>query len=119
MSLQKNHAIKISVRCMSDMFMACFYARKTLTEAALKGIIHQLTRSRGDISSIKYVKLVYKYSETEQGLHTVMMLSLPSTFVRVSLSSPLSKIYSSGLNYKILSQRETLSNWTHGHSLIQ
>ena len=44
------------------------YARKHLTEATLKGITHQLTRSRGDISSIKYVELVDKDTETEQGL---------------------------------------------------
>ena len=47
------------------MLMACFYARKTLREAALKGITHQLARSRGNISSIKYVKLVDKDTETE------------------------------------------------------
>ena len=53
--------------------MACFYARKTSTEAALKGVTHQLTRSRGDISSIKNVELVDKDTETEQGLQTVML----------------------------------------------
>ena len=62
---------------MPDMLMACFYARKTLAEAALKGITHQLTRSRGDILSIKYVELVDKDTETEQGLQTVMLLGLP------------------------------------------
>ena len=44
--------------------------------AALKGITHQLTRSRGDISSIKYVELVDKDTETDQGLRTVLLLSL-------------------------------------------
>ena len=51
--------------------------KKTLTEAALKGITQQLIRSRGDISSMKYVELVDKDTETEQGLQTVMLLSLP------------------------------------------
>ena len=51
--------------------MAFFYARKTLTEAALKGITHQFTRSLGDISSIKYVKLVDKDTKTEQGMGMV------------------------------------------------
>ena len=61
---------------MPDMSMACFYAHLTLTEAAHKGITHQLTRSRGDISFIKYVELVDKDTGTEQGLQTVMLLSL-------------------------------------------
>ena len=106
------------------MLMACFYARKTLTEAAFKGITHQLTRSRGDISSIKYVKLVDKDTKTEQGLQTVILLSLPKlrremfTSVSVSLSSPLSKVYTFELNCKNLPQGETLSKWTQGHSLI-
>ena len=109
---------------MSDVLMAFFYARKTLTEAALKGTTHQFTRSRGDISSIKYVKLVDKDTKTEQGMRGGMLLSLPKLrpgihFVSVSLSSPLSKIYTPGLNCKILSQRETISKWTQGHSLIQ
>ena len=62
---------------MSDMLMVCFYAQKTLTEAAPGGIAYQLTQSRGDISSIKYVKLVEKDTRTEQGLLKVMLLSLP------------------------------------------
>ena len=76
------------------MLMACFYALKTLTEAAFKGITHQLTRIRGDTSSIKYVKLVDKETKTEKVLQTVILLSLPKfrpeiyTSVSVSLSSP-------------------------------
>ena len=95
---------------MSDMLMACFYARKTLTEAAFKGITHQLTRSLGDISSIKFVKLVNKDTKTEQGLQTVILLSLPKlcpdiyTSVSVSLSRPLSRVYTFELNCKILPQ---------------
>ena len=91
MLLRKNHSIKISARYMPDMLMACFYAQKTRTEAALKGITHQLTRSRGDISSIKYVKLVDKDTETEQGLQTVMLLSLPKFRPEIHLQN---------LNYK-------------------
>ena len=60
--------------------------RKTLTESALKSINNQLTRSRGDISSIKYVKLIDKDTETEQGLQTVMLLiSLPKLRQRIHL----------------------------------
>ena len=41
------------------------------------GITHRITRLRGDISTIKYVKLVDKDTETEQGLLALMLLSLP------------------------------------------
>ena len=104
---------QVFVRHVDGMFF--------MPEAALKGKAHQLTRSRGDISSIKYVKLVDKDTKTDLGLQKVMLLSLPklrlgtSTCFFIQPPPPKQNIYIS-VKLQIFYPREKL--FPSGHKAI-
>ena len=73
----------------ADMLMACSTPESshTLTETALKDITHQITPSRGNISTIWHAKPVDKYTKTEYGrLLAIVALGLTKLRPGIHLS---------------------------------